>query len=197
MVIVVKIKLWIGFLRDIYARNWDEYLDWNLKKEIAGKGCIHRHAKIIKDPWCELKLGEGSLVEAGAVVICRNKDAAPALDNSMIRIGRNSIIGNYCNLRTGGGDIEIGDHVLLAQFVSLIASGHGVRAGIPISEQDLPSKRGIKIEDGVWIGASAVILPGVVIGEGAVVGAGAIVTSDVPANAIVGGNPARILRYRD
>jgi maltose O-acetyltransferase len=55
----------------------------------------------------------------------------------------------------------------------------------------------ITIEKDVWIGAQAVILPGVTVGEGAVVGAGAVVTKDVPPFAIIGGAPARIIRMRD
>ena len=57
--------------------------------------------------------------------------------------------------------------------------------------------RSIHIEEDAWIGAHAVILPGVTVGRGAVVGAGSVVTHDVPPYAIVAGVPARILRYRD
>jgi maltose O-acetyltransferase len=52
------------------------------------------------------------------------------------------------------------------------------------------------IGDDVWIGTRAILLPGVTVGRGAIVGAGAVVTADVPPRAIVGGNPARIIRYR-
>ena len=191
------IKKYFDFLRDVYARNWESYHDWQFKKRIAGKGCIHRDACILKDPWCELSLGEGSTIESGTVVVCRNNEASPGVENSTVRIGRHSYIGQYCNLRTGGGSIEIGDNVLMAQFVSLIASGHGVSAGVPIREQKISLKHGIKIGDGSWIGVSAIVLPGVTIGAGAVVGAGSVVTRDVPPNAIVVGNPARILKYRE
>jgi len=59
------------------------------------------------------------------------------------------------------------------------------------------SKRGIRIGNDVWIGASSVILPGVKINDGAIIGAGSIVCKDVAANAIMVGNPARLLRYRE
>lgn len=64
------------------------------------------------------------------------------------------------------------------------------------SEYDREPNRRVRIGNDVWIGRSAVVLPGVTIGDGAVVGAGAIVTKDVPAYAIVAGNPARLLRHR-
>lgn len=63
-------------------------------------------------------------------------------------------------------------------------------------EQDLVSKGPIVIGNDVWIGANAVVLSGVQIGDGAIVGAGAVVTKNIPPYAIVGGNPARVLRYR-
>ena len=55
----------------------------------------------------------------------------------------------------------------------------------------------VKIEDGVWIGGGAIILPGVTIGRNAVIGAGAVVTKDVPANAVAIGSPAKVLRYQE
>jgi acetyltransferase-like isoleucine patch superfamily enzyme len=116
--------------------------------------------------------------------------------NSHIRIGRHCYIGQYNNLRTGGGSIDIGDHVAISQFVSLIASGHGTAPGLPMHQQPVPEKRNIRIEEDVWIGAGSTILPGVTLGRGAVIGAGSIVTKDVTANTIVAGNPARVLRSR-
>jgi acetyltransferase-like isoleucine patch superfamily enzyme len=187
----------IGFVRDAWSQLWDGYCDWQFKKTVAGAGCIHRNAILLKDPWCDLVLMEGAYVEAGAILYCRNSESKPLLQNDSIKIGRRSFIGHYCNLRTGGASIEIGDNVLLAQFVTLVAAGHGTRAGVLICEQAVSDKRGIIIGNDVWIGASVVVLPGVTIGDGAVIGAGAVVTKDVPANAIVVGNPARILRYRE
>lgn len=55
----------------------------------------------------------------------------------------------------------------------------------------------VHINENVWIGADVTLLPGVTIGEGAIIGAGACVTKDVPSLAIVGGNPAKVLKYRD
>jgi acetyltransferase-like isoleucine patch superfamily enzyme len=92
--------------------------------------------------------------------------------------------------------VEIGDDTLIAQNVSIIAAGHGVQLGKLIRDQAPPKNNGVRIGNNVWIGAAAVVLPGVYVADGAIIGAGAVVTKDVPANAIVVGNPARVTRYR-
>ena len=66
----------------------------------------------------------------------------------------------------------------------------------PPTQNDLPIKGDTIIGNDVWIGARVTILPGVHIGDGSIIGAGAIVTKDVPPYTIVGGNPARIIKYR-
>ena len=58
-------------------------------------------------------------------------------------------------------------------------------------------KKAVHICENVWIGSKVIILPGVTIGEGSVIGAGAIITKDVPPCAVVGGNPAKVVKYRD
>jgi acetyltransferase-like isoleucine patch superfamily enzyme len=185
------------FARYLLQRLKDEHRACYRRYAFPGAERVHPRALVFKDSWCELTLGEDSWVEQGAILYCRNATPQPATPNSYIRVGHHSFIGHYCNLRTGGGFIEIGDHVLLAQFVSLVAVGHGTRAGQRVHEQPLPDKRGIRIGNDVWIGASAVVLPGVTVADGAIIGAGAVVTHDVPANAIMAGNPARLLRYRE
>lgn len=92
----------------------------------------------------------------------------------------------------GGNDIVIGSNVIIAPNVRFHAADHDL-SGDVFSHTGKP----IRVADNVWIGAAAIILPGVSIGEGAVVGAGSVVTRDVPANAIVAGNPARVIRDRD
>jgi acetyltransferase-like isoleucine patch superfamily enzyme len=105
------------------------------------------------------------------------------------KIGKNVFINFDCVFLDLGG-ITIEDNVLIAPKVSLLSEGH------PVS----PSERGslipgpIHIKTGAWIGAGATILPGVTIGENSVVAAGAVVSKDVPANTVVGGVPAKILK---
>lgn len=106
-----------------------------------------------------------------------------------LEVGDQVQIGEHCVLRANGG-LTIGDRVLVAANVVITTRAHPVvppRFGV---EADAP----IAIGDEVWIGAGAVVLPGVSIGEGSVVAAGAVVTADVPPGVVVGGVPARVLK---
>ncbi len=114
------------------------------------------------------------------------------LEQSKIQIGRNCIVGEYSIMR-GQGGIHIGNHVIIAPQVQILAVNHIYSdPDRLILEQGLRA-RGIEIEDNVWIGAGAVILDGVQIGRGAVIGAGAVVTHNVEPNTVVAGVPARWL----
>nr|WP_270330518.1 sugar O-acetyltransferase [Lapidilactobacillus dextrinicus] len=88
--------------------------------------------------------------------------------------------------------VTIGNNVMVGPRVGFYTAGHPIVADIRIEDLEFGSP--IVVEDNVWIGGSTVILPGVTIGKNAIVGAGAVVTKDVPANSIVGGNPAKVIR---
>ena len=106
-----------------------------------------------------------------------------------ITIGKNVFINSGCHFQDQGG-IYIDDGALIGHNVVLATLNHGQ---LPENRHDLlPSP--IYIGKNVWIGASAVVLPGVRIGDGAIVAAGAVVTKDVPPNTVVGGVPARQLK---
>lgn len=131
------------------------------------------------------------------MIVCRNEHPRAEAENSSIRIGARTFIGCYNNLRTGGGSIVIGDDVLTAQFVSIIAANHGTGKSGTIRSQPAPARRGVTVGNDVWIGVGAVLLPGVTVHDGAIVAAGAVVTGDVEAYTIVGGVPARPLGLRE
>jgi acetyltransferase-like isoleucine patch superfamily enzyme len=105
------------------------------------------------------------------------------------KIGNNVFINFDCVFLDLGG-ITIEDNVLIAPKVSLLSEGHLIS---PTERASLVPGH-IHIKKGVWIGAGAIILHGVTIGENAVVAAGAVVSKDVPANTIVGGIPAKIIK---
>jgi len=116
--------------------------------------------------------------------------------DGIIKIGDRTSIGEQCVLY-GHGDISIGSNVILGPCVTLSASMHIYSSqAVPIRFQG-ETALGIIIEDDVWVGTRAVVLDGVTIHCGAVIGAGAVVTRDVPANAVVVGVPARILKFRE
>lgn len=98
----------------------------------------------------------------------------------------------------GGGSITIEDGVLLGPSVKMFTSRHRFAdPEIPIIDQGMEDPEDIVVRKGCWIGAGAIILPGVTIGEHAVVGAGSVVTRDVPARTLAVGVPARVIPRHD
>lgn len=103
-------------------------------------------------------------------------------------IGKNSIVGNFT---------EIGDNVMMGEGCYIYTRNHKIeRTDIPMCEQGFDEYEPVIISDDVWIGARVTILPGSQIGKGAVIGAGAVVTGKVPEYAVVGGVPAKVIKYR-
>lgn len=161
--------------------------------------------------WCATRLHRASLAKVGSgsrfqsgirfdrpsrVEIGRNcffwhgVGASAEGDHAFLHIGDRVQVNKDVLLDTTGG-LTLGDDVLISEGAVLYTHDHGLDA---LSTPSLCSK---VIAQDVWIGMRAVILPSCRwIGAGAVIGAGAIVTRDVPAGAIVAGNPARIIRYR-
>lgn len=112
---------------------------------------------------------------------------------SDIIIGNNSGIGANAQIR---GKLSIGDNVLMGPDVVILTTNHRFdRLDIPIGKQGSIDEP-VTIGNDVWIGQRAMIMPGVSIGNGCIIAAGAVVTKDVPDYAIVGGVPAKIIKYR-
>lgn len=127
-----------------------------------------------------IKIGKGSTIHTGARFY----------DPRNINIGEDSIIGEGIVL-DGRDKLMIGNHVDIASEVMIYNSEHDVN-----DENFIAKNSSVKIEDYVFVGPRAIILPGVTIGKGAIVAAGAVVTKDVPPFAIVGGVPAKIIGER-
>jgi acetyltransferase-like isoleucine patch superfamily enzyme len=134
-------------------------------------------------PYNTFSLGKKSVVESFA---CINNAVGDVVIGDYTRIGlHNTIIG----------PVSIGNHVNLAQSVTVSALNHNFSDTTKrIDEQGINTSQ-IVIEDDVWVGANAVILAGVKIGSHSVIAAGAVVTRDVPANTLVGGVPAKVIKH--
>lgn len=112
-----------------------------------------------------------------------------------IRIGNNVGIGEYAYLG-GAGGLEIGDDCIVGQYFSCHPENHNYgNPEIPIRMQGV-NRKGIKIGSNCWIGSKVTILDGAIIGEGCIIAAGSVVTKSFPANSIIGGVPAKLLKSR-
>jgi acetyltransferase-like isoleucine patch superfamily enzyme len=107
-----------------------------------------------------------------------------------IRVGRNVFVNQNCTFYDLGG-LDISDDVMIGPNVSIITAGHPLEAS---QRRAATVGKPVVIEKNVWIAAGAIILGGVTVGENSVVAAGSVVTKNVPANTLVGGNPARVIR---
>ncbi len=116
------------------------------------------------------------------------------LGSREIAIGDNSGIGVACELL---GPVILGDNVIMGPEVVIYTRNHQYKdSSNLIREQGYAEVKPVKIGNDVWIGRRTIILPGVTVGDGAVLGAGSIISKDVAAYTVVGGNPAKVLKYR-
>lgn len=135
-------------------------------------------------------IGESTIVMHGAVLHVYNFRDLP---HAGIRIGKNSLIGEYSVIR-GQGGVTIGDRVYTSPFTQILAVNHVFSdPSRPFVDQGITAQ-GIVIEDDVWLGAGSIITDGVHIGKGAVVAAGAVVTRDIAPHTVVAGVPARLVK---
>lgn len=120
-------------------------------------------------------------------------------DNVYLSNGKNIKIGRDCHINENVfiQGAEIGDHIMIAPNVAILNSMHNFdRIDIPMCKQGVLKIINPVIEDDVWIGRSAIIMPGVRIGKGSIIASGAVVTKDVEPYSIVGGVPAILIKKR-
>lgn len=143
---------------------------------------IHRSVRMDTPPYRKFSLGDYSVVESFS---CINNAVGDVIIGDHTRVGlHNTVIG----------PVTIGNHVNLAQGITVAALNHNfAEKDLRIDEQGV-STNPVTIGDDIWIGANAVILPGVTIGNHSVVAAGAVVTKDVPPHTLVAGVPAKKIK---
>ena len=143
---------------------------------------IHRSVRMDTPPYRKFSLGDYSVVESFS---CINNAVGDVIIGDHTRVGlHNTVIG----------PVTIGSHVNLAQGITVTALNHNfAEKGLRIDEQGV-STNPVTIGNDIWIGANAVILPGVTIGDHSVVAAGAVVTKDIPPHTLVAGVPAKIIK---
>jgi len=177
-------------LRKHLKFTWIHYLRLMIQKRRL-KACgdhvyFDERVKLLRYPK-NIEIGNDVVIKEGAQICSCNSEA-------MIRIGKNSTIGYYTFI-FASEEIEIGNDCLIAPFVYIVDSDHGINRDQLINQQPNCTKP-INIGNDVWIATGAKILKGVTIGDGAIVAAGAVVKDDVPPYYIVGGIPAKIIGER-
>jgi len=158
-----------------------------------GHGCYLDEGVYIHACPSGVTIGSNTLVMHGAVLHVYNFRSLP---HAWIRIGNDSLIGEYSVIR-GQGGVTIGDRVYTSPMTQIVSVNHVFDdPDRPFVEQGITAQ-GIVVEDDVWLGSSAVVTDGVHIGKGAVIAAGAVVTQDVPPHTVVAGVPARVVKEID
>ena len=134
-----------------------------------------------------IELGRWSWLGHGTKIRCHE---------GVVSIGAKTVLGQECTI-SAYQHVSIGRECVIADRVMLIDFDHGmVEVDRPIRHQGI-YKRDVRVGNNVWIGYGACILRGVTVGDNCVIGSNTVVTKDLPANAVAGGTPAKILRMRD
>ncbi|QUN06766.1 acyltransferase [Shewanella yunxiaonensis] len=171
----------------LWATPWQQQVQQQLSELetiTIGDNCfIAPEAALFAEPGRAITIGRQCMIAANCFL------------HGPITLGDEVSINHSCSMDGGGKGIIIGNQTRIANNVTIYAFNHGMAPDMPVYRQSSQS-RGIVIGCDVWIGAQVGIVDGVTIGDGAVIGMGAIVTKDVPAWAIVAGNPAVIIGDR-
>ncbi|RLD58553.1 MAG: acyltransferase [Bacteroidetes bacterium] len=163
---------------------------------------------IVDGDYKKIFIGTNTIIEPGVVLSIVLSGKITIGNNCEIRRGTiisthggDIVIGNSCSLNPycviyGMGGLKIDDYVRIATHTSIVPSNHRIDSIDELIINQGLSKIGIKINKNVWIGAGVVILDGTVINEGVVVAAGAVVKGIIKKNTVIGGIPAKIIKYR-
>ncbi|MEX5440290.1 acyltransferase [Acinetobacter indicus] len=172
----------------VWAEAWQkDYQAYLMEMETVeiGENCfISPLAHIFAEPGRKISIGDNTFIAADCTL------------HGPLHIGSEVAINHHSILDGGRVGIKIHDQVRIAAYCHLYAFDHGMDLTQPIYQQPVRSQ-GIEIERDVWLGAHVGVKDGIKIGAHAVVGMHSMVTKDIESRAIVAGNPARLIRYRD
>ena len=174
-------RLALALLRRRYLTRYGRRL------RLDGLAFVAPGVRLEIGPRAEVRLGRWSWLGHGTKIRCHE---------GVVEIGAKTVLGQECTI-SAFQHVSIGRECVIADRVMLIDFDHGmVEVDRPIRLQGI-YKRDVNVGNNVWIGYGACILRGVTVGDNAVIGTNSVVTRDVPANAVVGGVPARVIRMRD
>ena len=165
-----------GEILDVQTQCLEKLFDYNCTRPSEGE----RRAALLREMFCEI--GEGCYIE-------------PPLHANwgghFVHFGKN-VYANFGLTLVDDTHIYVGDNVMFGPNVVIATAGHPILPAL--REQGLQYNACVHIGKNCWIGAGALVMPGVSIGEGSVIGAGSVVTRDIPANVVAVGNPCRVVR---
>jgi acetyltransferase-like isoleucine patch superfamily enzyme len=145
-------------------------------------------------PGCQLEVGSKAVLELGRWSWIGHRSKIRCHEGK-VSLGAKTVMGQECTL-SAFQHLSIGRECVIADRVMLIDFDHGVvDVERPIRLQGI-YKRDVRVGNNVWIGYGACVLRGITVGDNAIIGANSVVTHDVPANAVVGGVPAHLIRMR-
>ncbi|MCA1554303.1 MAG: acyltransferase [Chloroflexi bacterium] len=189
---------WLRIAREMQRETSRKINQLQLQQTWRQRGVMIAETAMLRlGPDSTLEMGRGTTVGAYSILDLLDDPLAGVPAHSRLVIGKRVAINEFSNIRASGGELYIGDGCLISQFVTIVGTNHSFRLGSFIRDQawDI-QKRKVVIGEDVWIGAHAVILPGVEIGSGSIIAAGAVVTEAVPPNVIVAGVPSRVIGKR-
>jgi acetyltransferase-like isoleucine patch superfamily enzyme len=182
-----------GMLNRRYGRLLGRYL-WRRFFTTAGRRW-RTNGLVFFGRGLELEIGEKGRVDFGRFVWIGDKTKIRCHEGR-VEIGEKTVIGQECTI-SAYQHVRIGQQCVIADRAMFIDFDHGVvEVERPIRQQGI-YKRDVVVGSNVWIGYGACVLRGVSVGDNSIVGTNSVVTKDVPANAVVAGIPARIIRMRE
>jgi acetyltransferase-like isoleucine patch superfamily enzyme len=165
-----------------------------LRKKLLLRRRLSLEGLAFVGPGCSLQVGRNALLELGRWSWVGH-GCKIRVHEGKVSIGAKTVLGQECTV-SAFQSVSIGRECVIADRVMMIDFDHGmVEVERPIRLQGI-YKRDVRVGNNVWIGYGACILRGVTVGDNAVIGTNAVVTKDVPANAVIGGVPARVIRMR-